>query len=108
MILSGVFFGGSTIGIELILGWWTDVEGAPGIGYALIEWVEEPMEFSGITLFLYTLVRYWRGEEAASYAHRPGRVMQNILSAWALRLILGDIVVSGGWSTYFEYEDHRG
>lgn len=56
--LAGVIFVGGAIGIELLLGVWTDVHGENNFTWALIGAVEEAMEMLGSSLFLLALLRY--------------------------------------------------
>jgi hypothetical protein len=44
------------MGVELILGYWTDIYGSHNVGYAVIDWVEETMEMTGAALFISALV----------------------------------------------------
>ena len=55
-IRAGAVFVGGAMGVELILGYWTDLHGSRNLGYALIDWVEESMEMAGVGLFLSALV----------------------------------------------------
>ena len=55
-IRAGAVFVGGAMGVELILGYWTDLHGSRNLGYALIDWVEESMEMAGAGLFLSALV----------------------------------------------------
>ena len=50
-ILAGAVFVGGALGVELILGYWTDLHGSSNLGYAIIDWVEESMEMTGVGLF---------------------------------------------------------
>ena len=53
---------GGALGIELPLGYWTDVAGDTNMVYALIDLVEESMELLGVSLFLCALVGYLGGD----------------------------------------------
>ena len=55
-IRAGAVFVGGAMGVELILGYWTDLHGSHNLGYAIIDWVEESMEMVGAGLFLTALV----------------------------------------------------
>ena len=55
-IRAGAVFVGGAMGVELILGYWTDLNGSRNLGYAVIDWVEETMEMAGAGLFLSALV----------------------------------------------------
>jgi len=58
LIVAGVVYIGGAIGMELPLGWWTERFGNDGLGYALIDWVEETLEMIGATLALLALLRH--------------------------------------------------
>lgn len=51
-VRAGAIFVGGAMGVELALGYWTDLYGSSNLGYALIDWVEETMEMTGAGLFL--------------------------------------------------------
>jgi hypothetical protein len=51
-VRAGAIFVGGAMGVELALGYWTDLHGSSNLGYALIDWVEESMEMTGAALFL--------------------------------------------------------
>lgn len=55
-IRAGAVFVGGAMGIELLLGYWTDLHGSHNLGYAIIDWVEETMEMTGAALFISALV----------------------------------------------------
>jgi hypothetical protein len=57
VIAAAIYITGALV-MELPLGWWTDTHGMDGLGYALIDWVEETMEMVGAVLALVTLVRH--------------------------------------------------
>ncbi|MFO0630985.1 MAG: hypothetical protein U0325_35900 [Polyangiales bacterium] len=40
------------------LGWWTERYGDAGLGYAMIDWVEEMLELTGASLFLFAVLRH--------------------------------------------------
>jgi hypothetical protein len=44
--------------MELPLGWWTERFGDDGLGYALIDWVEETLEMTGAAAALLVLLRH--------------------------------------------------
>lgn len=58
IVAAGMIYVGGAMGVELILGAWTDVHGEDNIGYALIDVVEETMEMAGASLFLSALLEY--------------------------------------------------
>lgn len=55
LVVAGAIYLGGAIAMELPLGWWTDRHGVDGLGYALIDWVEETMEMIGAALALFAL-----------------------------------------------------
>jgi hypothetical protein len=55
-LLSGAIYVGGAVGMELPLGWWTELHGTQNLGYALIDAVEEAMEMIGVNLFLLALI----------------------------------------------------
>jgi hypothetical protein len=67
-----VYFGGALL-MELPLGWWTDRAGTSGLGYGLIDWVEETMELCGAVLMLRALLLHREAEltRAAPGAEAP-------------------------------------
>ena len=58
VVAAGLIYVGGAIGIELILGAWTEAHGDENITYALIDVIEETMEMAGAALFLVTLLDY--------------------------------------------------
>src|SRR5881392_807608 len=44
LIVAGIIYIGGAVGMELPLGWWTERFGNDGLGYALIDWLEETLE----------------------------------------------------------------
>ena len=54
-VLAGALYVTGAVLFELPLGWWTEQHGADNLGYALIDWCEETLEFGGLTLFAATL-----------------------------------------------------
>jgi hypothetical protein len=55
LIVAGLIYIGGAVGMELPLGWWTERFGNDGLGYALIDWVEETLEMIGAVLALVAL-----------------------------------------------------
>ena len=55
-IQAGAVFVGGALGVELVLGYWTDLHGSNNLGYGVIDWVEESMELTGAGLFLSALI----------------------------------------------------
>ena len=58
MLLAAVIYIGGAAGMELPLGWWTERHGNAGLGYALIDWVEETLEMIGAAIALLALLAY--------------------------------------------------
>lgn len=50
LLAGAIYVGGAVLG-DIPLGWWTATHGDDGLGYALIDWCEETLEFVGLTLF---------------------------------------------------------
>jgi hypothetical protein len=63
-----VYFTGALL-MELPLGWWTERAGADSLGYALLDWVEETLEFVGIVMMLLALLAH--REAGAAPASEP-------------------------------------
>src|SRR5260221_14428329 len=55
---AGVLYVGGALGIELLLGVWTDRHGELNLAWALIDLIEEAGEMVGSSLFLYALLEY--------------------------------------------------
>ncbi len=64
-LASGAIYVGGAVGVELLLGYWTDIAGRKNLIYGLIDWVEESMELLGVTLFCVALVEYIRDHVGA-------------------------------------------
>jgi hypothetical protein len=54
LLLAGAVYVLGAVVMELPLGYWTEKEGQKNLGYALIDWVEETLEMTGIVLYLFT------------------------------------------------------
>ncbi len=123
-VLAGAIFVGGALGIELLLGYWTDLEGDDNLVYSLIDWIEESMELCGIGLMLHSVVAYMvdggefnlrfasgreRDADAAdaAAAKKPFRAA-TLLGIWTSCVILGGLVTATGLSTVFHYENDRG
>jgi hypothetical protein len=63
LIVAGLIYIGGAVGMELPLGWWMERFGNDGLGYALIDWVEETLEMIGALLALLALAGH-RAEAA--------------------------------------------
>jgi hypothetical protein len=57
LIAAAIYVGGALV-MELPLGWWTETRGSEGLGYGLIDWVEETMEMVGASLALVALIAH--------------------------------------------------
>lgn len=57
-ILAGLLYVGGALVMEIPLGVWTEAHGDAGLGYSLIDFVEETLEMTGATLFLLALLRH--------------------------------------------------
>lgn len=57
-VLAGVLYVGGALVMEIPLGLWTEAHGDAGLGYSLIDFVEELLEMIGATLFLLALLRH--------------------------------------------------
>ena len=55
---AGAVYVGGALGVELLLGYWTDLYGDDGLGYGLIDALEESLEIAGASLFLSALLGY--------------------------------------------------
>lgn len=60
-VLAGALYVTGAVLFELPLGWWTERHGADSMGYALIDWCEETLEFTGLTMFAATLLARLEG-----------------------------------------------
>jgi hypothetical protein len=58
LLLAAVIYIGGAVGMELPLGWWTERHGTDGLGYALIDWVEETLEMIGAAIALLSLLAH--------------------------------------------------
>lgn len=59
-LIAGAIYVGGAVGMELPLGYWTEMAGTNNFVYGAIDWVEESMEILGVTLFLLALVDHLR------------------------------------------------
>ncbi len=57
-LVAGAIYVAGALGMELPLGYWTDLSGNRNFTYALIDFVEESLEMLGVTLFFLALVAY--------------------------------------------------
>ncbi len=58
LVVAGAIYVAGALVMELPLGWWTEQRGTDGLGYALIDWVEETLEMVGVVLALVALVAH--------------------------------------------------
>ena len=59
LIAAAVYLAGALV-MELPLGWWTEHYGSEGLGYGLIDWIEESLEMIGAVLALVALVAHYQ------------------------------------------------
>ncbi len=60
-VVAGALYVTGAVLCELPLGWWTEQYGQNDLGYALIDWCEETLEFTGLTLFAASLLARLEG-----------------------------------------------
>lgn len=60
-VAAGAIYVGGALGVEFLLGYWTDLAGRQNLTYGLIDLVQESMELAGVSLFLCSLVEYLAG-----------------------------------------------
>ena len=68
-VLSGAIYVGGALGVELLLGYWTDSHGTKNLGYGLIDLVEESMEILGLSLFFLALLEFLSAESRTIRIH---------------------------------------
>ena len=56
-VAAGALYVTGAVLFELPLGWWTERHGDGSAGYALIDWCEETLEFTALTMFAASLLR---------------------------------------------------
>ena len=54
-LIAGTAYVGGALGVELGLGYWSDLHGTENLGYGLIDATEETLEMLGASIMLYTL-----------------------------------------------------
>ncbi len=70
-IIAGTLYVGGALGVEFLLGYWTDLAGDRNLVYGLIDLIEESLEILGMTLFLCALLEYLAdGEEPCTMTFR--------------------------------------
>jgi hypothetical protein len=57
-LVAGVIYVGGALLTELPLGYWSVRVGEDNLGYSLIDFIEETLELTGVTLFLLALLEY--------------------------------------------------
>lgn len=62
-ILAGGLYVGGALGVELPLGYWTDLHGDENLTYGMLDWVEESMEIVGMSVFAWALASYTSGSD---------------------------------------------
>jgi hypothetical protein len=62
-VVAGIVFVGGALGVELLLGYWTDLAGSKNLVYGLIDLLEESLEILGVTLFFCALLEYVAGDD---------------------------------------------
>lgn len=70
-LLAGALYVGGAVVCELPLGWWTEQYGDDSFGYALIDWCEETLELTGLTLFASALLARLEGRRLAVTSLSP-------------------------------------
>lgn len=60
-VLAGALYVLGAVACDVPLGWWTSVHGDDGLGYALIDWCEETLEYTGLTIFASALLTRLQG-----------------------------------------------
>lgn len=56
LVLAGGVYVLGAVAMELPLGYWVEKQGDKNLEYALIDWVEETLEMTGIALFVFTAI----------------------------------------------------
>ena len=57
-VTAGALYVGGALGVELVLGWWTEQHGAFNLTYRMIDAVEEGGELAGVSVFLWSLAAH--------------------------------------------------
>lgn len=83
-VIAGALYVTGALLFELPLGYWTEQAGDDNLTYALIDWVEESLELTGITLFAVALLGHLasrpQGERDAEPHDEPGDHLYVILA----------------------------
>lgn len=75
---AGAIFVLGALGVELFLGYWTELHGDSNLGYALIDWVEETLELVGTGLFLSAVLAVLGDPAKHLRLVAPGRTAEGI------------------------------
>lgn len=59
--LAGALYVLGAVACDVPLGWWTSVHGDDNLGYYLIDWCEETLEYTGLTIFACALLTRLQG-----------------------------------------------
>ena len=65
LVAAAIYIAGALV-MEMPLGWWTERHGSEGLGYGLIDWIEETLEMVGATLALVALFAHWQEQRRAA------------------------------------------
>jgi hypothetical protein len=57
-VLAAMLYVGGALGVELPLGYWTDLHGDDNLTYRLLDWLEESLEICGMSVFAWSLGSY--------------------------------------------------
>jgi hypothetical protein len=103
-LLAAAAYVGGALGVELLLGWWTDRAGDDNFVYALIDWVEESLEMIGVAIFVDALLGHLAGEEGRlgiglGPPRPPGRAVRRLALAAALSVggvVAASVLLEGG------------
>lgn len=57
-VLAAMLYVGGALGVELPLGYWTDLYGDDNLTYGLLDWLEESLEICGMSVFAWSLGSY--------------------------------------------------
>jgi len=60
-VLAGALYVLGAVACDVPLGWWTSVHGDDNLGYYLIDWCEETLEYTGLTIFACALLTRLQG-----------------------------------------------
>ncbi len=69
-VLSAMLYVGGALGVELPLGYWTDLHGDDNLTYGLLDWIEESLEICGMSVFAWSLGSYLTSGEGGLHVER--------------------------------------